>query len=460
MALNLSLKILQDVKICGSECKEKLDNGEYVDLGSDSIVVCVGCGKKCHMECHKIPKSLVEAVKKVPKNNRVQAFFGDFSYLRVVCDNCANWLMAGLKKDEKPSFLTLFTKIAERIIKEKYILKSELVDESAPNAGSGLNARKRKKTSEDDTEGTDMMSEMMTMMRNCVDKLGKIDEKCDLNAKGNETGFSALNEAIVETQRSVNKGMIGICDKMIGMTEKMGEIGEKLESKSDVIENGIQSGFNNLFEKTEKLFSPFTPMIQSRMKNNLRKQATINAAANQFNTPRTHRFSSVVKLNNGTAADNVIFGAIVPRKLFASRAEPGGMNTQNSFQHDKAVYLRYVDPVITPRKMMLILRKNGAINTAISANENSVEITRLTKKALSEEDIRSYKFGVSYRIGATDELLDILTGGSVFATHWEIRPWVNKDRRRFNSTTNEENGLNQVDLDIDRSGFVANQAEI
>lgn len=456
MALNLSLKTLNNVKICDNECKEKLDNGDLCDLTSKSVVACVGCGRKCHMECHKIPKALVEAVKIVPTNNRIQAFFGDYSYLRMVCDNCANWLMMGLKGDEKPSFLTLFTRMAEKIIHEKYVLKGEVHEEPAPSAAANLNLRKRKKVSEDDTEGTDLLNEMMNLMSTCVAKLDKIEEKCELNAKGNVTGFNSLNEVVVETQKSMNRGMMAICDKMVGMTEKMSEIDGKIETKNDAIENGIQVGFNNLIQKTENLLSPITPMIQACRRNDLRRMATIKSAATQLHTPKARSFSSILETNKGTATDNEAFGSIVPRKLF----QKGGDNGQGSFYHEKAIYIRYVDPAITPKKMLDILKKDVAVNEAISKDERNIEITRLTKKALSEDDIRSYKFGVSYRIGASEDIFDTLNNGSMFATHWEIRPWVNKDRKRFDRTNTAGNTQGDADISNESSvGFLDRPAE-
>lgn len=80
--------------------------------------------------------------------------------------------------------------------------------------------------------------------------------------------------------------------------------------------------------------------------------------------------------------------------------------------------------------MLNILNKNAQLSDALISDSNSVEITRLTKRNMSEEEIRSYKYGVSYRIGVREELFDILNDGSVFAPHWEIRKWFDKDNKR------------------------------
>lgn len=70
---NLDLKIFEHANLCGDDCFEKRNDGTREKLEECSIVYCVGCGRKCHMECHRVPKSVSEGVKMVPKNNRVNA---------------------------------------------------------------------------------------------------------------------------------------------------------------------------------------------------------------------------------------------------------------------------------------------------------------------------------------------------------------------------------------------------
>lgn len=79
MGINLNLKVLEGARLCSDECVEKHDNGDLEKLSTRSIVKCVGCGRKCHMECHKVPQTLSKGIKDIPVNNRVNAFFSECS---------------------------------------------------------------------------------------------------------------------------------------------------------------------------------------------------------------------------------------------------------------------------------------------------------------------------------------------------------------------------------------------
>lgn len=451
MAINLRFNVFKEAKLCSSECVEVLDDGTRSKLNAASVVSCVGCGKKCHLECHKVPNQLINAVKSVPMNNRVHAYFGEQSYMRLVCDNCANWLNCDVPKDSSPTFLTLFTKLAERLIKEKYVLKEKDITDQESTAASS-SGRKRKKLSMDDSDETNLLGDLMKIMQSCVGKLDRIEQKCDVGSSNVESGFSAMKEAMKASNNDIGKSVQNICDTLLNVNDKLTNVDLKIDSKHDVIESGIQSGFNDLLNKTEKLLSPLTPRGKVR-RNDLRTRALVNSAI-MATTPRAKpnytSYADILK-KPGTSSDDVIFGAVVPRRLFDGQQGNRPAIGPN-FRHKDAVHLRYVDPMVTPKKMICILRKNSRLNEELDIDINSVEITRLTKRTMTEEDIRSYKFGVSYRIGVKSDLYDILNDGSVFAPHWEMRRWIDKGRNRPNdvpANTMAHDRTNSVDFLVD-----------
>lgn len=446
MDFNLDLKLLEHARICNNECKEKMDDGSLHGLTTISSFSCVGCGRNCHMECHRVPKSLCEAVKKVPTNNRVNSYFGEYSYMRLVCENCANWLMVDVKGGETPSFLSLFTKLIDKTIKEKYVLKNvnESMGERVPPV-TGLNARanaKRKKPSDNDIEETGLLDEMRKMMASCMEKLDGIDKKIDTSSNDASAKFSALSEMSSKSSRVIT-GKLSTMDSCVGnINQKLCDIDKKMDLKHGEMENGLQRGFNNLIDKTEKLLSPLTPKRNER-RFSFRHQAMVNSARKFSASSRLNGYSGVVKdaaTLQGSSTENEIFGTIVPRRLFN-----GSENGTKGFIHEKAVHLRYVDPLITPTKLLKIMSKNSEIDNAVKDNINCIEINRLTKKGLTEEEIRSMKYGVSYRIGANENIFNIIKTGLLFAPHWEIREWVEKDNNinRSNVNKNVQDNMNR-----------------
>lgn len=448
MDINLNLRILENARMCNNECKEKLDDGSLHGLTNVSSFSCVGCGRACHMECHKVPKSLSEAIKKIPMNNRVHSFFGEFSYMRLVCENCANWLMVDMRVGETPSFLLLFTKLVNKIIKDKYVLKSGnevMVENSEPANNTVLNARvnaKRKKTSENDIEETGLINEMKKMMASCLEKLEVMDKKIDTNHKDMDSGISTITDMTIENTRSIT-GSLSTMDNYFGeLRGKLLDIDGKIDSKHGEMENGIQEGFNNLINKTEKLLSPMTPKRNGRNVS-FRQQAMVNSARKFSAAQRLN--SDVLKTANtshGSSIENESFGTVIPRRLFNS-SDSGA----RGFIHDKAIHLRYVDPIITPNKILGILKKNSVISDAIKNNSKCIEINRLTKRHLTEEEIRSLKYGVSYRIGSDENIFDIVKGGSLFAPHWEIRDWIERENNTTNNIAiNHDANTNALDM--------------
>lgn len=483
MGIDLNLKLLDGAKICDKECVEKHDNGELEKLSTPSIVKCVGCGRQCHMECHKVPMSLSKGIKEMPQNNRVNAFFHEHSYLRIVCDNCANWLMTDVGRGNTPSFLLLFTRMVDKIIKDKYMLKSDygkdidnqnVADNQVAQTGQSgqfaLNTRKRKKLSgtDDDDDENSILSDMRNMMLSCMDKLENMDKKFDANLKHTGNGLYLINKVVESNQQLINRNFTTICDSTHNINEKLSSIDGKIDVKhSDIneklslidgkidvkhgdIESGLQKGFNNLMDKTEKLLSPMTPN-RFRKIDPLRKKAIMQSARKISNTPHTRAYADLARSatsQTGSSTQNDLFGAVIPRKLFID--EENGKGPSNGFRHEKAIYLRYVDPLVTPSKMINILNKDIRINEAINKNNGCIEITRLTKKGISEDEIKALRFGVSYRIGAEDSIFDIIGDGSLFAPHWEIRNWIDKGRKRFERSVNE---INDVDDNVNKTAI-------
>lgn len=56
---------------------------------------------------------------------------------------------------------------------------------------------------------------------------------------------------------------------------------------------------------------------------------------------------------------------------------------------------------------------------------------------MSDDDIKSIKFGVSYRIGSTNEIYDIIRNGSLFAQHRDVRDWI--ERNEVDTVLNGDN---------------------
>lgn len=164
----------------------------------------------------------------------------------------------------------------------------------------------------------------------------------------------------------------------------------------------------------------------------MRAYAMNNRARNNYtnDTPTSKSFGGPpIPTESGSATDDgSLFGPAVPRKLNFNPGEiqrSGG--PRKVFRHDDAIYIRYVDPSVTPTKMAAILNKNDKIKEAIVINPEVIEITRLVKKRCTEAEISQRRFGVSYRIGCAPELLalvnDLVNDKSIWANHWEIRSW-------------------------------------
>lgn len=449
--IKLNLNVIPDAKICTNECTFKHDNGNLEKLGADSIIFCVGCGRKCHMECHNTPIALINSFKMVPRNNRNMAYFGEMSYLRIVCDNCANMLMANVPTNTKPCFQFLFEQVANKVIERKLKsleeeLKAKEPIEPKQNGNNGT--AKRKKPSDDthysdDSENEvskkyiktelksmlqDLLDAQLVNFKDCVSKIGK-DVK--------------LN--IVKTNDNLGAKITAV-DKLVNACSM------KLDGHNMTIDDGFQKGFNNLMENAHKWLSPcITPtptrntngrpslrknLLQSKFKQRqMYDQTGMRQSGEEKdnslnNTPRYYRASAkrgpTLPTEGGISQDNDVFGPAVKRRIDFTAVNNQGdrpRQAKSRFQHSNAIYLRYVNPQITAEKMMIIIKRNPLLNEAIVKDPNAVEINRLVKSSLTEDQIANFKSGVSYRIGCEDHLLATLMDKGNWATHWEIRQW-------------------------------------
>lgn len=115
------------------------------------------------------------------------------------------------------------------------------------------------------------------------------------------------------------------------------------------------------------------------------------------------------------------------------------------FKHDTAIFVRYIDHTITEAKMLDIVKMNAAMNEALEKDSSAVEVTRLVKKSLTEDQIASFKNGVSFRIGCTSSLFEALQTKSNWATHWQIRPWD----RDYKNAEKEIGTIETIEIDTD-----------
>lgn len=419
-----NLDVFDKAKICSTNCNTE----------NPCSVYCVGCGRSCHLACHKVPDQMVASVGSIPKNNRVNAYFGECSYIRLVCDNCANLLISNVPKNGKPCFLSLFNELAKK--------KSEVID--ITDTDSHQNQRNKRKKSDDcDAETNDVNSEMIEMKRlleKCMMKLNNVE------IAATKTITNKLNE-IENTQKST-------LAKLQSNGHALEAINTKFDRNATSIDDGMQKGFNRLSELTERLCTPLNTPRQGNQRfgsnraSSMRKYAMDNRARNNFpnGTPTSKTFGGPsIPTESGTAIGDVgLFGPAVPRKLNFNAGEnqlsSGG--PRKEFRHEHAIYIRYVDSSITPAKMTEIMLRNEQIKGAFDLNPEVIEVTRLVKNRFTEAEIAQRRFGVSYRIGCSPELYNLVSEKAIWASHWEIRPW---DKHYGN---NEHNGQRSGDTNF------------
>lgn len=177
----LELPTLSGAKICSTECVYRQNDGSIEALKS-GLVSCVGCGKPCHMQCHKVTGDLLDTIRTMPKNNRCNAYFGEASNVRIVCDNCLTWLNCEVPTDSRSCFLLVFSRIAAKLISERY--------------GEGMkghetsNTRKRRLVNGGEMINVDTVTELKDMIGKCLSKMGDIE-------RNNETGVKSMSSQLV-----------------------------------------------------------------------------------------------------------------------------------------------------------------------------------------------------------------------------------------------------------------------
>lgn len=466
--INLKLNILPNALVCTTKCEYKHDDGTLEVLGSNSCVVCVGCGKKCHMQCQKIPQNLVDAVNNVPVNNRHFAYFGQMSYMRIVCDNCANLLNNNVEKDKPACFQSLFEKIASKVFAKKIYEMEEALKMNATNDNVQINTSqsnnsKRKKSEVDDgNDFADLHNSMKNSFKVLLERVEKLDESMKSQNTMYEGKCNDINESIkhvgIVLGSNINAMNEGLGSKIDTAVENINACAAKLEKNENSIENGLQKGFNNLMESAQKWMSPIvTPIRNNNAQNSMRRNVLESNMRLQYDTPKSRRSidrgGPKIPTENGINENADAFGRAVNRHInFGSvnNEDGNGLRSKTQFRHTNALYIRYVDPSITSDKMVNVIKMNQVLNEAIEKDPLVIEVNRLVKRSLTEEQIAGFKNGVSFRIGCADAIFESLKLKSNWATHWEIRMWdpnfKSTERVRDKNTVDEmvvdENDLN------------------
>lgn len=448
-----TLEVLKHAKLCSENCKHVYENGDWEKMGKENIVYCIGCGRGCHMPCHKIPDAIVNAVKAVPFNNRIDAYFGECSYMRIVCDNCANLLNCNVPPNGKPCFLTLFNNLA----KNKGVTDGKTSEYSAQDATQPSRKRKSKDLDEDMSPMDGMLDELKKMMEKCLTKVVSVESI----ASGNEAKLTKLLKNESEATKAMTKkvddifnGLKSTNNTVQSNNVTLEAINTKLDRNVSSIDDGLQKGFNKLADLTEKLCSPMASprnnyLSHSGRGSSLRKTVLNNNRArnNPNGTPTSRPFGGPsIPTESGAATDEGLFGPAVPRKLDFDAGVNHHINkaARTTFRHDDAIYIRYVDHSISSDKMIALLSRNETIKNAIEQDQDVVEVKRLVKANCTEEEIAKRRFGISYRIGCIKELLPLVSEKSLWANHWEIRPWDNEYGKERNEQHKGESNFRQA----------------
>lgn len=435
----LELKQLKDAKICADGCKHVYENGSVVDMKPEHVVYCVGCGRKCHMPCHQVPEAMVNAVKPIPMNNRAKAYFGEMSYIKIVCDNCANLLISDVPNGAQPSFLTLFNTLAAKLIEKIGVNSDEKMDEGEDGEMNGVSNRNKKRKGESLDTKQDILCELVelkSLLSKCFIKINNVKHGNSIIIE--EVKSNTENKSKIESVNSIGnieRSVSEIVKKLDENNQQLVSLHTKMDGSAANMDDGFQKGFNKLADLTEIMNSPSTPVNNDNWytpngypkRTSMRRTAFSNQQRqNRNGTPTSSSFGGpLIPTETGAATDESLFGPAVPRKLnfiFGENQQSENV-IRKEFRHEEAVYIRYVDASITAEKMLTILTRNEVIKREVDKNPEAVEITRLVKKRWSEDEIAQRRFGISYRIGCSQDLLPVISDKSMWANHWEIRQW-------------------------------------
>lgn len=459
----LELPTIPGAKICGSDCVFRNSNGS-IDALKAGIVSCVGCGTACHMQCHKVTGDLFESVKALPKNNRATAHFGEASNVRLVCDNCLTWLNCEVPVDTKATFQLVFSRIAAKIISEKYV--------DTPKSRDTSNARKRRLADNGEAINVDAVFEMKDMISKCLNELDNLKKKSETDEKALTDRLDKLSTCMVDSMANamipVKDCIISKCDELtdglktncIKIDNLANKIDEKIGLELTMVENG---NFNGVDRSPGTVSTPIRSVnaVPRSPRSTIRRRAMMNNArtlllSGHSETPRTTLFRNsgpTMPTQSGTAATDDVFGPVVHRGQDNRSAMINGNDDNTSrpraqFKQKNAIYLRFVSSSITVNKMREILQRNGTIAQCLVESESNIEITRLIKKNVPEESFARRKHGVSYRIGCPENIYPIISDPGFWASHWEMRPW--NDERQPDSSIGGSN-LSQNHATPDRN---------
>lgn len=455
----LELPVLSGAKICGTECVYRQSDGSIEALKS-GLVSCVGCGRPCHMQCHKVTGELLENVRALPKNNRCSAYFGEANNVRIVCDNCLTWLNCEVPVDSRSSFLLVFSRMAAKLIAEQYAAGIKGQETSV--------ARKRRLTNGGETINVDMVTELKDLMEKCLNKMGDLEKSNETGIKSMSTHLDSVAGRIDSTIRKESAVVVD-CVK-----DKCGKLAEKMTSsdgKMDIIVNKIDEKMGldltviDGGQTSNGLSSPLLISTPNRRLNGeqlgrtpgstIRRRAMINNARSMLFSGNNETPRSALVRNNGpalpttsgTAINDNIFGPTVLRFNRNRNGENGDntLRTASQFKHKHAIYLRYVSSSVTADNMKEILKRDARIAQRMEQNDSNVEITRLVKKNVTEEMLSRRKYGISYRVGCCEDLYPVINDPGFWAAHWEIRPW--NDERQVDGMGSSGEAKNHPSVD-------------
>lgn len=466
----LELPLLEEAKICTGDCNL---------IASDKdVVYCVGCGRGCHLSCHKVPGTVKVTFAGIPKANRNISphGLGDLSYIRIICDNCLHLINAEVRPGFKSCFLNLFSRIAEGQMKEKL-----------PDTTESTSKKRKLSNVESDIEDESQLDGIKSVLDQYMKKIND-----DLKAAVKTTTKTALQSLKSDLSiELVSKIDSTICNSLstnlnAGVASKLDQI-ETCNQKIDTVIGKLDK--LNGYAINSSMKTPQREFVNVRNGSTLRHQAMVKNARKVLDemkndTPKTGSNDSgdpsfkvntghlrnrqsrkripngkIMQMEAGTSDDDALFGEMVPRRLNLDSA-PARREELNKFRYDEAIYLRFVNPDITPDKMLELVKRNQQAKTILEKNLSEIEITLLVKKSLTAEQVANLRNGVSYRIGASSDLFPIIRNTSMWAKHWEVRLWKadfkHKGKVVSDAASSIEIGSNQSDLDFQEMDSTAN----
>lgn len=153
---------------------------------------------------------MVTSVSTVPKNNREKAYFGECSYIRLVCENCANLLICNVQKGSKPCFLSLFNDLAKK--------QGEKKEEAATTNDNDGRSNSKKRRSDDldnePAEADSTLTEMKRLLEKCMIKLNNVENATTKNIAKQLNDIENAQKSMVVKLQSNNHALEEINSKI------------------------------------------------------------------------------------------------------------------------------------------------------------------------------------------------------------------------------------------------------